>query len=170
MSRAWKSKSTHKKNLINKYFKNIYMFIFLAASGLSCSMWDLLLLFSQALLRRLLWLWCAGSRAYVLSSCGVWAQCCCSVAQSSPALCDPMDCSMPGFPVHHHLLELAQTHVLWISDAIQWSHPLSSPFPPAFSLSQHQGLFQWVGSSHQVAEVLELQHQSSQWKFRVDFL
>ena len=58
--------------------------------------------------------------------------------------CDPMDYSMPGFPVHHQLPELAQTHVHWISDAIQPSHPLSPPFPPALSLSQHQGLFQWV--------------------------
>ena len=75
-------------------------------------------------------------------------------------LCDPMDCSTPGFPVHHHLPEFAQPHVHWVSDAIQPSHPLSSPSPPAFSLSQYQGLFQWVGSSHQVAKELELQHQS----------
>ena len=64
-----------------------------------------------------------------------------------------MDCSMPGFPVHHHLMEFAQTHVHQVSDAIQPSHPLSSPSPPAFNLSQHQGLFQWVSSSHQVAKV-----------------
>ena len=85
-----------------------------------------------------------------------------SVAQSCPTLCDPMDCSTPGFPVHHQLLELTQTHVHWVSDAIQPSHPLSSPSPPAFNLSQHQGLFKWVSSSHQVAKVLEfqLQHQS----------
>ena len=80
--------------------------------------------------------------------------------------------SMPGFPVHHQLLELAQTHVHWVSDAIQASHPLSSPFPPAFNLSHHQGLVQRVGSSHQVAEVLEfqLQHQSFQWIFRTDLV
>ena len=65
----------------------------------------------------------------------------------SPASCDPVDCSTPGFPVHRQLLELAQTRVHRVSDAIQPSHPLSSPFPPAFSLSYHQGLFQWVGSS-----------------------
>ena len=65
-----------------------------------------------------------------------------SVAQSCPTLCDPMDCSMPGFPVHRQLPELAQTHVHRVSDAIQPSHPLSSPSPPAFTLSQHQGLFQ----------------------------
>ena len=69
-------------------------------------------------------------------------------------LCDPMDCSTPGFPVHHHLLEFTQTHVHWVGDAIQPSHPLLSPSPPAFSLAQHQGLFQWVSSSRQVAKVL----------------
>ena len=68
-----------------------------------------------------------------------------------------MDCSTPGFPVHHQLPEFAQIHVYRVGDAIQPSHPLSSPSPPAFSLSQHQGLFQWVSSSHQVAKVLELQ-------------
>ena len=72
-------------------------------------------------------------------------------------VCYPMDCSTPGFPILHHLLQFAQTHVHWVSDAIQPSHLLSPPSPPAFSLSQHQGLFQWVGSSHQVAKVLELQ-------------
>ena len=83
-----------------------------------------------------------------------------------------MDCSTPGFPVHHQLPELAQTHVHWVSDAIQPFYPLSSPSPPTLNLSQHQGLFQWVNSSHQVAKVLELQlqPQSFQWIFRVDFL
>ena len=70
-----------------------------------------------------------------------------SVTQLCPTLCDPMDCSTPGFPVHHQLPELAQTHVHWVSDAIQPFHPLSSPSSPAFNLSQHQGLFQWVSSS-----------------------
>ena len=83
-----------------------------------------------------------------------------SVAQLCPILCDPMDWSMPGLPVHHQLLELAQTHVHLVSDAIQPSHLLSSPSPPAFNLSQHQSLFQWVSYSHQVAKVLELQIQS----------
>ena len=85
-----------------------------------------------------------------------------SVAQSCPTLCDPMDCSTPGLPVHHQLQEFTQTHVHWVGDAIQLSHPLSSPSPPTFNLSQHQGVFQWVSSSHQVAKVLEfqLQHQS----------
>ena len=82
----------------------------------------------------------------------------------------PMDCSMPGFPVLHYLLEFAHIHVHWISDAIQPS--LSSPSPPAFYLSQNQGFFLWVSSLYQVAKVLELQlqHQSFQWIFRVDFL
>ena len=93
-----------------------------------------------------------------------------SVAQSCLTLCDPMDCSMSGFPVHHQLPEPTQTHVHWVSDAIQPSHPLSSP--PAFNLSQHQGLFKWVSSSHQVAKGLEfqLQHQSFQWILRTYFL
>ena len=83
-----------------------------------------------------------------------------------------MDCSMPGLPIHHQLLEFTQTHVHWVGDAIQPSHPLSSPSPSTFNLSQHQGLFQCVCSSHQVAKVLEfqLQHQSFQWIFRTDFL
>ena len=66
-----------------------------------------------------------------------------------------MDCSLPGFPDHHQLLELTQTHVHWVGDAIQPSHPLSSPSPPAFNLPQHQGHFQWVSSLHQVVQVLE---------------
>ena len=95
-----------------------------------------------------------------------------SVVQLCWTLCNPMDCSVPGLPVHHQLLEPTPTHVHHIGDAIQPSHPLSSPFPPTFNLSQHQGLFKWVSSSHQVAKVLEfqLQHQSFQWIFRIDFL
>ena len=87
-------------------------------------------------------------------------------------LCDPMNCSTPGFPVHHHLLEVTKTHVHRVSDAIQPSHPLSSPSPPALNLSQHQGLFQGVSSSHKVAKVLELQlqHQSFQRTPRTDLL
>ena len=92
-----------------------------------------------------------------------------SVTQSCPTLCDPVNCSMPGLPVHCQLLELAQTHV---SDAIQPFHPLSFLSSPALNLSQHQGLFKWVSSSHQVTKGLEfqLQHQSSQWIFRTAFL
>ena len=94
-----------------------------------------------------------------------------SVVQLCPTLCDPMDCSTPGFPVHHQFPELAQTHVHRVGDAIQPYHPLSSPSPPAFTLSQHQGLFQWVSSLHQVAKVFEfqLQHQSFKWIFSTDF-
>ena len=93
-----------------------------------------------------------------------------SIAQSCLPLCDPMDCSTPGFPVHHQLPELTQTHVHWIRDSIQWSHPFSSPSPPTFNLSQHHGLFQWVSPLHQVVKVLEfqLQHQFFQWTPRTD--
>ena len=95
-----------------------------------------------------------------------------SVANSCPTLCDPMDCSMPGFLVHPQLPELAQTHGHWVGDAVQPFHPLSSTSPPAFKLSQHQGLSQWVDCSHQVAKVWELylQHQPFQWIFKTDFL
>ena len=103
-----------------------------------------------------------------------YSSCCFSfsVAQSCLILCYPMNCSTPGFLVLHCFLEFAQTHVHWVGYGIHLSHPLLLPFPPAFDLSQHQGLFQWVGSSHQVAKVLELQlqHQSFQWIFRTDFL
>ena len=90
-----------------------------------------------------------------------------SVTQSCPTLCNPMDCSTPVLPVHHQLPQLTQTHVHWVGDAIQPSHPLPSP-SPTFNLSQQQGLFKWVSSSHQVARVLEfqLQHQSFQWIFQ----
>ena len=84
-----------------------------------------------------------------------------SVAQSCPTLCYTTDCSMPGFPVHHQLLELTQTHVHRVSDAIQSAHPLSSPSLPAFNLSQHQGLFQGVSSSHQMAKVIGVSASAS---------
>ena len=80
-----------------------------------------------------------------------------SVTQSCPTLCDPMNCSTPGLPVHHQLPEFTQTHVHQVSDAIQPSHPLLSPSPPAPNPSQHQSLFQWVSSSHEVAKGLEFQ-------------
>ena len=94
------------------------------------------------------------------------------VAQSCLTLCDPMNHSTPGLLVHHQLLEFTQTHVHWVSDAIQPSHPLSSPSHPAFNLSQHHGLFKWISSSHQVAKVLEflLQYQSFEWTPRTDLL
>ena len=95
-----------------------------------------------------------------------------SVTQLCLTLWDPMDCSTTGFPVHHQLPELAQTLVHRVSDTIQPSHPLSSPSPSAFNISQNQGFFQWLISLHQVAKVLklQLQHQSFQWIFRTDFL
>ena len=117
-------------------------------------------------------LWCQGLKTarllcpwnYPGKNTGVSCQSlcsCCLVIQSCLTLCDPMDGSTPGFPVHRQLPELAQTHVHQVGDAIQPSHPLSSPSPPALNLSQHQGLFQWVSSSHQVAKVLNLQlHES----------
>ena len=95
-----------------------------------------------------------------------------SVAQSCPTLCDPMNHSTPGLPVHHQLPEFTQAHVYQVGDAIQPYHPLSSPSPPAPSPSQHQGLFQSVSSSHKVAKVLEFQlhHQTFQWTPRTDLL
>ena len=95
-----------------------------------------------------------------------------SVAQSCLTFFDPMNRSMPGLPVHHQLPEFTQTHVHRVGDAIQPSHPLSAPSPPAPNPSQHQGLFQWVISLHEVAKVLEfqLQHQSFQWTPSIDLL
>ena len=94
-----------------------------------------------------------------------------SIAQLCLTLCDPMDCSTPGLPVHHQLLEFTQTHVHWVGDAIQQSHPLSSPSPPP-SIFPSISVFSNVNSSHPVAKVLEfqLQHQSFQWIFKTDFL
>ena len=91
-----------------------------------------------------------------------------SVTHSCLTLCHPVDWSMTGLPVHHQLPEFIQTHVHWVRDAIQPSHPMLSPSPPAFNLSQHRGLFIWVNSSHQGATVLEfqLQHQSFQWTLK----
>ena len=102
---------------------------------------------------------------------------CCSVAKSCPTLCNPMDCNTPGFSVLHCLLELAQTHVHWVSDAIQPSRPLLSPPPPAFYLFQHLGIFQWVSFSHQVAKVRSFSFSispsngySGLISFRIDWL
>ena len=115
---------------------------------------------------------CFEDKKYAEQQGNVNRNCCCLVTKSCLTLCNPMDCSMAVLPVLHHLQEFAQVHVHWIGDAIQPSHPLS-PSSPAFNLSQHRGLFQWVSSSHQAARVLEiqlqLQHQSFQWVFRVDF-
>ena len=108
--------------------------------------------------------WCAAVHGVAKSQTllSYWTEliidsCCCCFANLCPTLCEPMDCSIPGFPVLHYLLEFAPTHVQWVSDTIQPSHPLLSPSPPAFNLFQHQSVFQWVSSSHQVAKVLELQ-------------
>ena len=113
--------------------------------------------------------WLDVAHLLYLYACRPTVQFSCSVMSDSAT---PMDCSTPGLPVHHQLSELTQTHVHWVGDAIQPSHPLLSPSPPAFNLSHHQGLFQWVSSLHQVTKVLEfqLQHQSFQWIFRTDFL
>ena len=80
-----------------------------------------------------------------------------SVSQSCPTLCNPMDCRTPGFPVYHLLPEFTQTHIHWVGDAIQPSHPLSSPSSPALNLSQHQGLFKWVRSLYKMVKILEFQ-------------
>ena len=95
--------------------------------------------------------------------------CCSSVTKSCSILCDRMDCSMTGFPVLHYLPEFSQTHVHWVDDAIQPSHPLL-PTSPVFNLPQHQGLFKWISSSQQMTKDLELQLQSFQWILRTDFL
>ena len=118
------------------------------------------------------WTDLAAAAAILIHQTALHSCCSCSVAKSYPTLYDPMNCSTSGFPVLDYFLGFAQTQVHWVNDAIQLSYPLSPPSPPALNLSQYQGLFQWVGSLHQVAKVLEfqLQHQSFQWIFRVDFL
>ena len=113
------------------------------------------------------------NRHLVLTSCMPGTVfCCCPFAKLCLTFCNPVNCSTPGFSVLHYILGFAQTHVHLVSDAIQPSHLLLPSSPPALSLSQHQGLFQWVSSWHQVAKELELQfqHQSLQWIFRIDFL
>ena len=113
-------------------------------------------------------------RNYVHTKTCIWMDISALSVQSLSCvrLYDPMNCSTPGLPVHHQLPESTQTHVHRVGDAIQPSHPLPSPSPSALNLSQHQGLFKWVSSSHQVAKVLEfqLQHQSFQWTPRTDLL
>ena len=119
-----------------------------------------------------LWGWALSPQSSLVSlTCYALKTPSCSVTKLCPTLWDPMDCSTPGFHVLHHLPEFARAHVHLVGDAIQQSHPLSSPSPPALWISQHQGLFKWVSSLQQVAKVLEfqLQHQSFQWIFRVDF-
>ena len=107
----------------------------------------------------------------IMASCPISSAQFSSVSQSCPTVCNPMNWSMPGLPVHHQLPESTQIHVHRAGDAIQPSHPLSSPFP-VLNLSQQQGLYKWLSSSHQVAKVLEfqLQHQSFQWTSRTNLL
>jgi len=100
-----------------------------------------------------------------------------SLTQLCPTLCNPMNSSIPGLPVHHQLPELTQSSVHWVGDAIQSSHPLLSPSPTTLNLSQHQGLFKWVSSSHQAAKVLGVSASTSvlpmntqDWSFRMDWL
>ena len=107
----------------------------------------------------------------------IWSHQFSSVTQLCPTLCDPMDYSTPGFPVHYQLPELTKIHVNWVSDAIKPSHPLPSPSSPAFNLPHHQGLFQWVSSSHQVVKALEFNFSlspsneySGLISFRIDWL
>ena len=123
------------------------------------------------------WLCVGYPEPYLQLGHASWSKGCCSVGQSCPTLCSPMNGSTPGFPALHYLLGFAQTHVHRVGDAIQPSHLLSPPSLPVFNLSQHQGLFQWVSSSHQVSKGLgfQLQHQSFQWtlgliSFRMDWL
>ena len=117
--------------------------------------------------------WTGSSIKFILSSHSILDICnYCSVATSCPTLCYTMDCGRPGFPVLHCLLRLAQIHLHWVSDSIQPTYPLLPTSPPVLNLSQHESLFQGVGSSHQVAKMLDLQlqHQSFQWIFMVDSL
>ena len=116
------------------------------------------------------------SDSYLLVHVDKQQICSCSVTQLCPTLCNPMDCSMPGFPVLHYLPDFAQTHVHWVPDGIQLSHPLFPPSSLAFILSWHQGLFQWVDSSYHVAKVLKLQLQYQSFSeysglvsFRIDW-
>ena len=119
------------------------------------------------------WSWVTGvCMHYLTTSTSIFWYQFSSVTQSCPTLCNPMNHSTPGLPVHYQLPESTQTQVHRVGDAIQPSHPLSSPSPPALNLSQHQGLFQWVSSLHLVAKVLEfqLQHHSLQRNPRADLL
>ena len=118
-----------------------------------------------------MWTW-GGAGSWEEQEDWDWRLYTCFSVKSCLTLYDPTGCSMLGFSVLDYLPEFAQTHVHWVDNAIQQFHPLSPPFLSALNLSQHQDLFQWVSSLHQVAKVLELQlqHQSFQWIFRVDFL
>ena len=160
------------KNVVVLFFKVFLKNTYLIALSLSRGMWKLSCrpLWSSSLTRDVTWApWLGSMDLSHWTTSSVQFS---SVAHSCRTLCDYLDCSMPGFPVYHQLLELAQIQVCWVGDAIQPSHPLSSPSPSAFNLSQHQGLSQWVSSLQQVAKVLEfqLQHQSFQWTPKTDLL
>ena len=164
LSAHWpnKTSSYHIENTDLEHFqhsKQIYWMVELFLVCLSCTLQHILALsafFFFLIFKDFIYIGSGHLRRLVQSLSHFW-------------LCDPTDCSMPGFPILHFLPEFVQAHVHWVKDAIQPSYPLS-PSSLALNLSQHQGLFQLVGSSHQVAEVLKLQRQSMQWIFRVDFL
>ena len=149
---------------ISSFLNTIYWRYYTFPIQYSCLPCQTLRIFSIGLC------FCASSTPFLLLYiCSVQFS---SVAQSCPTHCNPMNCSMSGLPVHHQLPEFTQTHVHQVSDAIQPSYPLSSPSPPSPNPSQHQGLFQWVNSSHEVAKVLEfqLQHHSFQRTPRTNLL
>ena len=161
----------HSNTLFQQHKRTLYIFMNIAMWSIPKSDWLYSLqpkmekLYTVSSNKTGSWLWL---RSWTLS-CQVQFS---SVSQSCPTLCEPMNRSTPGLPVHHQLPEFTQAYAHWVSDAIQPSHPLSSPSLPALNLFQHRGLFQWVSSSHQVAKVLELQlqHQSFQWTPRTDLL
>ena len=161
----------HSNTLFQQHKRTLYIFMNIAMWSILKSDWLYSLqpkmekLYTVSSNKTGSWLWL---RSWTLS-CQVQFS---SVSQSCPTLCEPMNRSTPGLPVHHQLPEFTQAYAHWVSDAIQPSHPLSSPSLPALNLFQHRGLFQWVSSSHQVAKVLELQlqHQSFQWTPRTDLL
>ena len=136
---------------------------------LTISLWSILYIFSCRKPFLSFFFFLVGLQISVINACFVQFS---SITHSCHILCNSMHCNTSGFPVHHQLPELTQTHVHRVCDAIQPPYPLLSPSPPAFNHSEHQGLFQWVSSLHQVAKILEFQrqHQSFQWLFRTDFL
>ena len=160
---AWSGRVPHASEQLSPYVTTIGGLIYGQVSGISCGYFKNL---------SLLCLWSSEFNMYQRDLPYNMLLQFSSVTQSCLTLCNPMDCSMPAFPVYCRLPEFTQTHVHQVGDDIQPSHLLLSPFTHTFNLSQHQGLLQWVSSSHQVAKVLELQlqHWSFQWTLRTDFL